>query len=138
MQWLLPLMALLAFAGGIATLTPRNSQRSEVSQIASKVEPKTNNASEPPSPSTGEIGEPPQPQAAKPENDPKTDKRGTSEFPIIVRSIITQEEADQQAADREEKSLNDRRLVVLTGMLVFVTAGLVIYTGFLSGDQAAG
>lgn len=83
----------------------------------------------PPIPSTGEYREEQQPHTNTPTNYTGSDKRGTPEFPLVIRP--TEEEAKQVAEERAEKSTNDRHLVWLTAILSVGTLTLAFATGFL-------
>jgi hypothetical protein len=86
-------------------------------------------ASQPPVPSDGKDGSPQKPHPSDATGDAQTDKRGTSELPLIVSP--TQEEAKQISNDRLEKSANDRHLVWLTAILASGTIILAVATSFL-------
>jgi hypothetical protein len=63
---------------------------------------------------------------------PATDKRGTQESPLFVKVIPapkTQEETEQDATDRKNKTANDRLFVELTGVLAIIAfLQLLVYT----------
>jgi len=88
--------------------------------------------SERPFPGGGELNSPPQRHTDEPRDNTSADNRGTLEHPLIVKTVRTPEEAQQETDDRNEKSANDRRLTWATVALAFMTAGLVAYTGVLS------
>jgi hypothetical protein len=61
------------------------------------------------------------------------DRRGTEDAPFVVRSLPTpktQEEAAEEAKERDEKTANDRKLVQFTRQLVVAT-GVLGAIGFL-------
>jgi hypothetical protein len=85
-----------------------------------------------PVPSRGYPDKPNEAASQQAASNPQDHERGSLERPIMVQSVLTKEEAQQQADDRAEKSTNDGRLTALNFMLVLVTVGLVGYTAVLS------
>ena len=85
-----------------------------------------------PPPRSGELRDPPQTHSENTTNYPNAHNRGTLDNPFIVRTIRTEEEANQASDERNEKSTNDRRIVWFTGGLAIATLALVVYTGVLS------
>ena len=76
-----------------------------------------------PIPSAGKADTPKQQKAASTQQASSASQRGTEQSPLVVKTIPlprTQEESAQEAKDRGEKSRNDRHIVRLTGLLVFI------------------
>jgi hypothetical protein len=75
------------------------------------------------------------PQASAATQSAYRDNRGTKDAPLVVEIKAvperTQEERDEQAADRHDKADTDRWMVRLTAILAVATALLVVATGFL-------
>jgi len=64
--------------------------------------------------------EQPNKKAAKAQQAPESDRRGTDQSPLVVKTLVpekTQAETSQDANDRKEKAANDRHIVYLTGAL---------------------
>ena len=76
-----------------------------------------------------------QPKANASAESASANDRGTQQSPLVVEVKAmperTQEERDEQAAERHDKTDTDRWLVRLTAILAVATVLLVIATGFL-------
>jgi hypothetical protein len=70
---------------------------------------------QPPSPCPGQAGKPPQTIADPIQQHPAADERGTEQHPVIVRSIKSEEEAAQDAQDRQAKTSADWWMLVFSG-----------------------
>ncbi len=76
-----------------------------------------------PTPSAREISQPKQQQPASGQQTSAPDQRGTEQSPLVVRTIPTsktQEEAAEEAKDRNDKAANDRHIVWFSGALVII------------------
>jgi len=76
-----------------------------------------------PGPGSRKVSKPEQQQSPSSQQTAATDQRGTEQSPLVVKTIPplkTQEEATQEAKDRNDKSANDRHVVWLTGALVLI------------------
>jgi hypothetical protein len=94
--------------------------------------------SEPPLPTPSEASKPQEQKTAARQQSAAEDNRGTAQAPFVVNvlpPVKTEQEAEQDAKERDEKSSSDRWLAIgalltaiFTGLLVFVTSGLAYYT----------
>jgi hypothetical protein len=74
-------------------------------------------------------------QSAQPQNETSSNDRGTEQSPVVVKVIPpnkTQEEAQQEATDRQEKSTNDGNLVFFTKVLAIAAVFQLIVFGYQS------
>jgi hypothetical protein len=84
--------------------------------------------SQQPSPGENESSRPQQSQAQSTQKQATPDQRGTQQAPLVVKvlpSPKTDEETDQEAKDRNEKSANDRELIRYSRDLDILTAVLI-------------
>jgi hypothetical protein len=91
--------------------------------------------SQPPSPSARKISKAQQQHPASAQDPATADQRGSEQSPLVVKTlpaVKTQAETDQETDDRKQKSANDRRIVVFTGILAVVA----IFQLFVYGYQA--
>lgn len=82
-------------------------------------------ALQPPTPGGRETEKPPKQIPPEHTTKPQTDQRGTEQAPLVVKALLppkSQEETTQDAADRDEKASSDWWMVLLTGLLAFITA----------------
>jgi hypothetical protein len=90
--------------------------------------------SQEPPPSGGEPSSPQQSQTSPSQQTSEPDHRGTEQAPLIVRSLKSQEEASQDAKDRQDKAANDRinlsftALVAVATFLQLCALGVIIRT----------
>jgi hypothetical protein len=63
--------------------------------------------SQEPSPSSANSGNPPQEQSSPNQQKSAIDLRGTAQFPLIIRSIKSKEEAAQDTRHRQDKASTD-------------------------------
>jgi hypothetical protein len=88
-----------------------------------------------PTPTPRKIGQPQQQHSASTQEPAPAGQRGTEQSPLIVKTlptVKTQAETDQDTEDRRQKTANDRRLVIFTGVL----AVAAILQLFVYGYQA--
>jgi hypothetical protein len=82
-------------------------------------------------PTPGKTGQPEKQQASSGQKPANPDQRGTEHSPLVVKSIPspkTQEETDQEAKDRNQKTANDRISLILTGIIATIAFGqLIVY-----------
>jgi hypothetical protein len=86
-----------------------------------------------PIPSRAKIGHPEQKKAGSTQQPASKDQRGTDSSPVLVKiipTLKTPEETAQDAEDRKEKSTNDRRLVLFTGVLALIGALQLFVFGY--------
>lgn len=93
-----------------------------------------NAQSQGPSPGPRENSNPPQIQTTAKQQATESDKRGTEQSPLVVKTIPapkTHEEIEQSRKEHNEKTTLDRSLVSYTGYLAIITFFLVIATTIL-------
>lgn len=78
---------------------------------------------QPPIPAPGEVRNSNQKEAATVTEPPKSDKRGTKDFPLVIETLESQSDADEKKAvakHRDNESANNRHVVWLTTGLLGV------------------
>jgi hypothetical protein len=86
-----------------------------------------------PMPNHGDLGRPTQKQPQSAQQPTSDDQRGTEKAPLVVKVLPipkSTEETAQGIEDRKEKSANDRRLVLFTGLLALIGALQLIVFGY--------
>jgi hypothetical protein len=87
--------------------------------------------SDPPAPSSGDGVQHPNTVANESKRETCCQKSGTSETPLVVRTIAgpkTQEASEQEKRERDEKSPSDWWVVISTTWISIVTTFLAVYT----------
>ncbi|MGD1077826.1 MAG: hypothetical protein ABR881_05835 [Candidatus Sulfotelmatobacter sp.] len=77
-------------------------------------------------PTPAKVSRPQQQKSATSQQPSNTDQRGTEQSPLVVKTLQpakSQTEIEQEAEDRKQKTTNDGRIVVLTGVLALVAIG---------------
>jgi hypothetical protein len=97
--------------------------------------------SQEPSPRAGEAAKPQQQESTSTQGQAATNQRGTENEPLIVKVLPTpktQDEATQEAKDRNEKAANDRELVRYTRILDIITSILAVVSVRLKTSGVTG
>jgi len=79
-----------------------------------------------PAPTPNKAGKPKQQQSRASQQPADNDQRGTEQSPFVVKTLEptkSKAEAEQEAKDRQQKTTNDGRIVVLTGVLAIIALG---------------
>jgi hypothetical protein len=79
-----------------------------------------------PTPAPTKTSKPKQAQSAGSQQPANSDQRGTEQSPFVVKTLEptkSQREAEQEAKDRQQKTTNDRWVVILTGVLALIALG---------------
>jgi len=72
---------------------------------------------------TSKVVHPKQKQSQSSTQPESSDQRGTEQLPLVIKEVVppkTQDETEQEAKDRDQKTLNDKHVVWFNGMLALV------------------